>query len=382
MSSANVTELADLLQQGQEELMHRWRSKVRQFPAARSLDTPSLDDHVRMVLDELSAALQKKQTVPMLKMSSNEGPEIHGLARLRQGFNLTEVVAEYNALREAIQESAESNRVNIAGREYAIVNRILDKAVAVAVQTYSEQKTLEVQQQREEHLSFVVHDLRTPLAAIATAANVLDLTLPNIVKDARVSRLMGIVHRNAGRLNALISRVLQENANIRATRGDVVFPAKVEKRELDLWPLIQELIHDLEPLADPKETFIKNEVPQDCIVFADPELLRQVFQNLFSNAIDYTDKGEIVVGAAVSEPLGDVHCWVRDTGAGIPQERIGKIFDKLETDPQKKGGLGLGLAVVKQIVEAHGGQITVASEQGQGCIFDFHFPRVDLEKAS
>jgi two-component system phosphate regulon sensor histidine kinase PhoR len=372
-----MEELADFVQYGQDDLMRLWRSKVQQFPAAQALDAPSLDDHVRMVVDELVVALQKKEAEPMLKMKSAEGPVIHGLQRLRQGFNLTEVVAEYNALREALQEAAESNRISIAGGEYAIVNRVLDKAVAVAVQTYTEQKTLEIQQRREEHLSFVVHDLRTPLAAIATAANVLDQALPNEVKDARVSRLMGIVHRNTGRLNALISRVLQENANIRAVQGDVAFPAKVEKREFDLWPMIEELIRDLEPLTELKETTVINEVPQDCVVFADPELLRQVFQNLLSNAIDYTGKGQIVVGAEVLG-RGEMHCWVRDTGAGIPPERIGKIFEKLETDPNKKGGLGLGLAVVKQIVEAHGGQITVASEAGQGCLFDFHFPHIDI----
>jgi two-component system phosphate regulon sensor histidine kinase PhoR len=319
----------------------------------------------------------------MLKLESDGAAESHGMARLRQGFNLTEVVAEYNALREVIQEMAEANNVSIAGQVNTIVNRILDKAVALAVQTFSEQKAIEIQQQREEHLSFVVHDLRTPLAAITMAANIVDQALPNQVKDERVSRMMGIVHRNALRLNALISRVLQENANIRAACGDVVFPAKVEKREFDLWPLVQELIRDLQPLADPGGTHIKNEVPADCVVFADPELLRQVFQNLFSNAIDYTKKGEIVVGAAVVQPDGEVRCWVRDTGQGIAEERLGKIFDKLESDPHKKGGLGLGLAVVKQIIEAHGGQITVTSKPGQGSRFEFQLPpQVGIQQAS
>jgi two-component system phosphate regulon sensor histidine kinase PhoR len=317
MPNPNPKKLAAIIQVRQEELMALWRNKAREVPASRRLDAPTLDDHIRVLLDQLADLLLREQKKPLLKMPGDGGGAVsHGLSRLHEDFNLTELVAEYNALRDAIQEFAEANRISIAGRVNMIVNRTLDKAIAVAVQSYSEQKALELQQQREEHLSFVVHDLRTPLAAIATAASVLDQALPTEVKDAPVSRMMGIVHRNARRLNALISRVLQENANIRATRGDVVFPAKVEKREFDLWPLIEELIHDLQPLADPKGTPIKNEEPHDCIAFADPELLRQVFQNLFSNAIDYTNKGEIVVGAAVSEPRGDVHCWVRDTGEG------------------------------------------------------------------
>jgi signal transduction histidine kinase len=118
------------------------------------------------------------------------------------------------------------------------VNRVLDKAVAVAVQTYSGEKVLEIQQQREEHLSFIVHDLKTPLAAVSIAANILDQALPYQCKDERVSRMMELVHRNTLRLNALISRVLRENTNIYAARETGGgFPAKVEVRELDLWPL-------------------------------------------------------------------------------------------------------------------------------------------------
>jgi two-component system sensor histidine kinase ResE len=67
---------------------------------------------------------------------------------------------------------------------------------------------------------------------------------------------------------------------------------------------------------------------------------------------------------------------VRDTGKGIPEERIGKVLDKLETDP-KRGGLGLGLAIVKQVVEAHGGHITVTSKLGEGSTFDFSLPLKD-----
>jgi len=363
--------------------MRLWRHKARQVPAARHLDTATLDDHIRMLLGELTKALVREQTRPMVTLKIDGGSANHGLSRLHQDFNLVELVAEYNALREAIQEFAEANRISIAGQVNAIVNRVLDKAVAIAVQTYSEEKALEIQQQREEHLSFIVHDLKTPLAAVSIAANILDQALPYQCKDERVSRMMELVHRNTLRLNALISRVLQENANIYAAReAGGGFPAKVEVRELDLWPLVEELIHDLQPLTGSKDIQIKNEVPHDCIVFGDPVLLNQVFQNLLSNAIDHTIKGEIVVGA-LSKPEGAVHCWVRDTGEGIPETRIKKIFEKLETDPRKKGGLGLGLAVVKQIVEAHGGQITVASQESQGSIFDFHLPaHIDVERAS
>jgi signal transduction histidine kinase len=125
---------------------------------------------------------------------------------------------------------------------------------------------------------------------------------------------------------------------------------------------------------EPKGIHARNEVPHYCSIFADSVLIVQVFQNLLSNAIEYTSHGEITIGAAVSSEERVVRCWVRDTGSGIPEERIGKVFDKLETDREGRGGLGLGLAIVKQVVEAHGGQISVKSTPGEGSTFEFTIP--------
>jgi signal transduction histidine kinase len=130
-------------------------------------------------------------------------------------------------------------------------------------------------------------------------------------------------------------------------------------------------------LTEPKGIKTSNEVPHDCCIFADPLLIEQVFQNLISNAIEYTSQGEIAIGSAVSVTERLVRCWVRDTGRGIPKERIGKVFDKFETDPQKRGGSGLGLAIVKQVIEAHGGQINVDSTLGEGSLFEFTLPFED-----
>jgi len=156
---------------------------------------------------------------------------------------------------------------------------------------------------------------------------------------------------------------------------------QVERREVDLWPIVHDLIRDLSPLAEAAGTELRNRVSIRQVVFADAGLLTQVFQNLISNAIDYTPQGEIMIGAKEAGAEGGAECWVSDTGAGIAEDFIGKVFDKLETDPEKKGGIGLGLAIVKQIVEAHGGEITVESELGVGSTFRFTLPgKPGLEK--
>ena len=375
MRNQNLTKLAELIREKHEDLMQLWRSKVQRASGARNLDTPEAATHIAALLDDIAAALLKGKKKSLMALPVDEATEVHGVQRFHQGFNLIEVVADYNALREAIQEFAEANRITVTGRVRAILDRILDKAIGVAVQTYSEQKTLEIQRQRQEHLSFLVHDLKTPLSAVSTAAIILDRTLNGDCKNDRTAQMLEIVQRNAKRLNALISRVIQEQTGLERTDAESIFAAKIEKRHFDLWPLIEELVRDLQPLTEPRRIRVKNDVPHECLLFADPVLIMQVFQNLLSNAIEYTTDGEILIGSAISKTT--VHCWVRDTGKGIPEDRVGRVFDKLETDPQKSNGSGLGLAIVKQVVEAHGGNITVESKLSEGSKFEFTLPLED-----
>jgi two-component system phosphate regulon sensor histidine kinase PhoR len=376
--------LADLIRQQPENLMQLWRNKLQQVQASGNLDTEAADIHIASLLEVVAAALEKGKKKPLLTLPLDGATEVHGLQRFHEGLNLIEVVADYNALREAIQDFAQANRISVTGRVRAILDRVLDKAIAVAVQTYSEQKALEIQRQREEHLSFVVHDLKTPLSAVSTGVKVLNQLLSGERKSEQIARMFEIVERNAQRLNVLISRVIQEETNLQRIGGELAWAAKVEKREFDVWPLIEGLIHDLQPLTEPKRICVRNDIPHDCSIFADPILIVQVFQNLLSNAIEYTVDGEIVIGSTVSD-LDErrmIQCWVRDTGEGIPEERLRKVFDKLETDPQKRGGLGLGLTIVKQVVEAHGGHITVASKLGEGSTFDFYLPLQEVDAIS
>src|SRR5262249_9138984 len=151
--------------------------KVQQVPAVRNRDTPEAASHIAVLLDDVAAALLKGKKKPLVTVSLDEATEVHGLQRFHQGFNLIEVVADYNALREAIQEFAEANHITVTGTGREILERVLDKAIGVAAQTYSEQKALEIKRQREENLSFIVHDLKTPLSAVATAAVILDRAL-------------------------------------------------------------------------------------------------------------------------------------------------------------------------------------------------------------
>jgi len=181
--------------------------------------------------------------------------------------------------------------------------------------------------------------------------------------------MLKALHRNVQHLEELVRKILEENANLQTEVG-----VKLQRRAFDLWPLVEALIHDLHPVAGTASTQLLNHVPDDLVAYADASLLRRVFQNLIANAIKYTPRGEIVIGARDLATDGTVECWVSDNGAGIPKDLLEKIFDKGEADPEAAGVTGLGLAIVKMFTEAHGGTVTVESREGLGSTFRFSLP--------
>lgn len=369
MVGNRLADLAALIRRERHALLTQWRQQVEQLPSAQHLDVPTLNDHIPGLLEELATALQSGSDETIAGALGEGSPSAHGLQRLRDGFDIVEVVAEYNILRGCIHDLAENNGLSLQGKPFHISNLVLDQAIGLAVETFATQQALEVQRRREEYLAFVAHDLRTPLNAISLAANVLELTLPAGGAKAETGRLLKTLRRNAQQLEGLVGKVLEENANLQSEGG-----VKLERRDLDLWPLVEALIHDLHQEAEAGGTHLFNKVPDDLVVYADASLLRRVFQNLLANAIKYTPRGEVVIGAREPGAEGAAECWVSDNGAGIPDELLEKVFDKGETDPEAEGGTGLGLAIVKTFIEAHGGTVAVESKQGFGSTFRFSLP--------
>ncbi|MGA7394277.1 MAG: HAMP domain-containing sensor histidine kinase [Terrimicrobiaceae bacterium] len=372
MNIQMLRKLAVLIKDERTDLLAQWREQVRQLPSAKHLDTPTLNDHVPALLDELATAFQTatEETIPEALVEGS--PPKHGLQRFQDGFDIVEVVAEYNILRGCIHDLAESHDLSFQGQAFHIMNRVFDEAIGLAIQTFSTQQTLELQRRRDEYLAFVAHDVRTPLNAIALATRLLELEKPGQRDQAETSSMLKTLRRNVRQIETLVDKVLKESAHVQTEAG-----VKLERREFDLWPLVQAVVHDLNPVAGTSSTRLLNEVPEDLTVFADASLLRRVFQNLLANAITYTPRGKVVIGAREKDPEGAVECWVSDNGSGIPDDLLDKIFDKLESDPQKPEGTGLGLAIVKTFVEAHGGAVSVETKESVGSIFRFTLPGKD-----
>ncbi|HUP29385.1 MAG TPA: sensor histidine kinase [Usitatibacter sp.] len=364
-----LDKLAVELLEGRDAILVRWREQVRALPSAKKLDVPTLNDHIPGWIVELASTLRKEAEV----LAPNDpgfvaAPLAHGLQRFEDGFDIEEVVAEYNILRDCVHDMAEGDEVDLKGKARRVVNRVFDNAIAAAVKAFAESQAREVQRRRAEHLAFVAHDLRTPLSAITFSAHILQQRLPER-DDPETARLLKTLVRNAKQLDTLVANVLKENTHLLTELG-----VTMERRVFDLWPMVETLLQDMQPLAAKTSTRLVNQVPDDLDVRADAGLLRRILQNLIANAITYAPNGEVAIGALDRGPDQPVECWVTDNGAGIAPERLGKVFEALETDPNR-GGIGLGLAIVKTFVEAHGGEVTVESVEGQGSTFRFTLPR-------
>ena len=215
---------------------------------------------------------------------------------------------------------------------------------------------------REEILRIVAHDLRNPLNTISMAA---DLLLEDTKQEATKASQLRIVKRSGERMNRLIQDLLSVTT-IEAGRLSIA-PKKISINDL-----LHEACELLEPLAREKSiTLTVNAAADLPPVRADSARVLQVFSNLVGNAVKFTPTGGAITMSAVRED-GKIMCSVADNGPGIPAAQIPRLFGKFWQAKRGDGrGVGLGLAIARGIVEAHGGTITVNSEEGKGSVFTF-----------
>jgi signal transduction histidine kinase len=159
---------------------------------------------------------------------------------------------------------------------------------------------------------------------------------------------------------------------MRLARGDKQNNNVFEEVNLSL--LLKDVSDSLRPLAEAKQLILNCEVTENLIVLGDSDELIRLFVNLLDNAIKYTEHGEVSVAA--NRTKNGVVIKVEDTGIGIPQEHIPHIFDRFYRAEESRTlhGAGLGLAIAKEIIRAHGGEIEVNSAIGKGTDFTTHLP--------
>src|SRR5689334_20250344 len=204
MEKHDLPKLSTLIQNRRDELLARWRQQVRQLAAAANLDTPTINDQVPELLARLAESLTRKAE----PAETNEISAEHGLLRWQAGFDVTEVVTEYNILRQCLQDAAEREGMTLSGKTLHIINRVFDDAIGKAVKAFETMMTIELQHRHDEHLAFLLHDLRTPLEALSLATTLLERSLSDDQTNSTVSSALSVLRNNINRLTARVRHVL------------------------------------------------------------------------------------------------------------------------------------------------------------------------------
>ena len=226
-------------------------------------------------------------------------------------------------------------------------------------------------QARDDILGIVAHDLRNPLATILLQAEIFRSLGPE--PDSRYDKALNLIVRAASRMNRLIQDLLDVT---RMEAGSL----SLEQRPVPAAEVILDSVEAQRPPTSAASLELLSEVAPDLPeVWADRDRLTQIFENLIGNAAKFTDPGgRITAGARPGQT--EVLFWVRDTGAGIAPENLAHVFDRFwQARRADRLGAGLGLPIVKGLVEAHGGRIWVESTPGRGTTFYFTIPTAPAE---
>lgn len=220
---------------------------------------------------------------------------------------------------------------------------------------------------RDEVLAIVAHDLRNPLSRIRTTVSF--LSMENVAPPVR-ENLMGVLDRATATMDRLI-RDLLDVATIESGR------LSVELQPLDAARLLVDVCQWSAPAAAQHRLQLQSDAEPPLPVLADPERISQVFANLIDNAIRVTPPGGQL--SLAGRRAGDrIVLSLADTGPGIPEAELPHLFDRFwQGDREKRGAAGLGLAIAKGIIDAHGGDIRVESTLGRGTTFHIELPSAD-----
>jgi len=358
-----------------EEILVDWEAFAgTQSPAADTMDRAGLRDHAKQMLEAIARDIETSQS-PQEQAQKAKGlappargytaAAAHGALRQQAGFDLNQLVAEFRALRASVL------RIWLASKRYgdqpsaneiARFNEAIDQALAESIETYS----AELARSRDTFLGILGHDLRTPLAALWGAVEI----LAKSANDANRTSAYGAANRSLAAMGAMI-RDLLDFTRTRLGKGIPVAPDLA-----DFEQVCKASIAEMR-LAYPHADFdLACDGRMDACF--DRERMHQVVSNLLGNAVQHGDAGApVTVRTGVD---GDL-IWLDVTNAGpqIPEALLQTIFEPLvqaapeDASPRRATNMGLGLFIAREIMQAHGGSISAAS-QPLGTTFSLRFP--------
>jgi len=225
----------------------------------------------------------------------------------------------------------------------------------------------ELDQAKTNFLNIVSHELKTPLTAINAHLEIILDSKKGLSKQQKNS--LDAITRNSSQLRMLIENIL-EISRIESNR----FELNITKVNIN--EIIQQVADNLRILAERKSLKLEVDMGKLPNIDADEIRIREIISNLISNSVKFTESGSIILGARRNK--NEIVVSVSDSGIGIPEEMVNKLFTKFfQVDAslgRKYGGTGLGLSITKQLVELQGGKIWVKSDYGKGSVFTFTLP--------
>jgi signal transduction histidine kinase/CheY-like chemotaxis protein len=311
------------------------------------------------VLAELRHLLDRQPSwseLPILVLARSDSPRLDGL-RTVPGVVLLERPVHVRSMVSAVQAALRAR-----SRQYELRDQL--------EQTHAANRELQIQARaKDDFLATLSHELRNPLSALTTAAHLLDRAGIDPQADVMARQIVK-------RQTSLMSRLLDDLLDVsRITRGKL----EIRKAPIAVSAIIESAIETVQPWLNRKGHAFSVTVPErDVVIEADAVRLAQVLANLLTNAAKYTEpQGRIEL--AVQQRDGTVEFCVRDNGIGIPAENQAEVFKMFaQLKPaidRSEGGLGIGLALAKGLVQLHGGSIDVASEgPGRGSEFTVRIP--------
>lgn len=364
---AAAPRLGKLIDERRSEIERRWLERVESDVVAgrSSIEPTHLRDGLPDYLKALAALLQRpggRYDLEAAERTSTwaDVAREHGVTRVRIGFDINELIHEFIILRQTIRELAAEEGVS-GDHVESVLADVLDAAIAASVSAYVEARDYEARKRQAEHVAFLTHELRNPLAAaMSNAARLRRRSTPEQGSP------LGALDRNHQRLSALIDSVLLTE---KLEFGTI----EIQPAEIQLGQLMDAALEAARATAARKGLTFQARFDPEVRMEVDPQLTRSAIQNLADNAAKYADVGHVEV--SVEELPERVTLHVRDTCAGISEAELRTIFEPFERGATGKSGTGLGLAIAKRAVEAQGGAIHAESPGGSGCHFWIELPK-------
>lgn len=246
---------------------------------------------------------------------------------------------------------------------------ITEKAQAYKTIEEQNKKILDADNAKNEFIANISHELRTPLNAILGFTEVLKEQFFGALNEKQMEYICDI-HVSAVHLIGMINEIL----DISKIESNAL---TLNKIDLDIEPLIREVVNIISPLAKKKNIFIDTIINFESVYTGDYQKLQQILFNLLSNAIKFTpENGKIEIGAVEKDEK--LRLWVKDNGIGIDPKYHGKIFGKFvqleNCGLKKESSTGLGLTITKELVKLHGGEIKIESKVNEGTKFIIELP--------